>query len=61
MTNKMVARDLSYKLGLLSCGDSKLTKWKIMIKNMGSYSSSLVYDEWFFLDAAKYGIILSRN
>ena len=55
MTKKMATRDLSYKLGLLSYGDSKLAKWKITIKKMGSSSSNLVYGEQVFSDVAKNG------
>ena len=33
MTNKIVARVLTYKLGLLSYGDSKLDKWKNFTKD----------------------------
>ena len=40
MTNKMEARDLFYVLGLLSYGDTKLAKWKIMIMRM-------VFQAWF--------------
>ena len=56
MTNKMVARDLFYELGSLGYGISKLAKWKIKIKKrFFSQSSSLVYDEQVFSDAAKNG------
>ena len=48
MTNKMVARDLSYELGLPSHGNSKLVKWRIKIKTT-FHSSSLVYGEGFLL------------
>ena len=61
MMNEMAARDLSYKLGSSSYGNSKLAKWKIMIKKTGSCSSSLVNGEWVFLDAAKHGTIFRRN
>ena len=61
MTNEMVARDLSYKLGLLSYDDSKLAKRKIIIKKIACYSSSLVYGKWIFLDAAKNSTNFSRN
>ena len=35
MMSKMATIVLTYKLGLLSYGDSKLEKWKKMIKKTG--------------------------
>ena len=48
MTNKMVARVLTYELGLSSYGHSKLKKWKMKIKKMGFHSSSMFYGEQIF-------------
>ena len=57
MTNKMVARVLTYKLGSPSYGDLKLENWKkikkIVVKP-GLWRTG-------FLDAAKNGTISSSN
>ena len=50
MTRKIGAIVLTYKLGSLSYGDSKLEKWKNFNKKIVWPSSSLQID---FLDAAK--------
>ena len=57
----MAARDLFYKLGSQGYGDSKLAKWKIMIKKTVFHFSSLIYGEWAFSDATKNGTFFSRN
>ena len=55
MINKMAARGLTYELGLLSYGDSKLKKWKNCTTKQ---SSSL---KQVFSDVAKNGAIFSSN
>ena len=57
----METRGLFYEQGSASYGHSELAKQKTMIKKMVFHSSSLVYGEQDFLDAAKNGIIFSNN
>ena len=57
----MAAKVLTYKLGSLSYGDSKLENWKKMKKTIVKQSLSLVCGERVFSDATKNGTISSSN
>ena len=54
MTNKIAASDLFYELGSPSYGDSKLVKWKTMIKKMVFHSLSLVSGKWMQQSMVKF-------
>ena len=61
MTNKMVARLLTYELGSLSYGNSKLLEKKITKRTVVKQSLSLVYSKWVFSDAVINGTVFSNN
>ena len=61
MMDKMVARVLLYAQGLLSYGNLRCAKLKIITKKIVLPSLRLVYGNRFFSDAAKNGTIFSRN
>ena len=48
MTNKMAYGVLTYELGSLNYGDSKLAKWKIRMRKIGFHFSSLFMANRFY-------------